>query len=367
MIQEQTATQKVLKKLQAGFDPGEPIPKYYQIKRIIKSQILNGSLKPGEKLPSVYMLAEEFNITRVTADKSLDELERENLVRRIQGRGTFVCETTAPLTAGEIVGLIMPASGHVYQPLAENIIRGINQDNLFCLVINLDPEDNLEQKIEILIDKKPGILIIDGFSSFPFHLLDNFSGNVIFIDRCETDKRYPATYILSDYRAGGRIAAEHLCGHGHDKIFFLTYKMLPYHIAQQSLIAGAHDALREHNLPENRLIIVDRQHEQKIPDILKKEPKPVAFFIESDSRAPIVYETAKKLHLRIPEDIRLVGYYNTPWCEKLTPHLSSVSIREDEIAAKAVESIACGANKKEEIIIEPELVIRDSCYARGHK
>lgn len=72
----------------------EPIPKYYQLKKIIKSHILAGKLKPREEILSAYMLTEKFAITRVTANKALDELEREGLVTRVQGKGTAVTPGT---------------------------------------------------------------------------------------------------------------------------------------------------------------------------------------------------------------------------------------------------------------------------------
>ena len=81
---------------------------------------------------------------------------------------------------------------------------------------------------------------------------------------------------------------------------------------------------------------------------------------DADARMQEVYKAAGKLGLRIPDDIGLVGWYNTPWCETFRPHLTSVSIREDLIAGKVVEVLKNKRLQGKKIFIPPELVIRDS-------
>lgn len=46
--------------------------------------------KPGDPVPSETELARQYRVSRLTARAALQDLERRHLVRRIQGRGTFV-------------------------------------------------------------------------------------------------------------------------------------------------------------------------------------------------------------------------------------------------------------------------------------
>ena len=73
-----------------------------------------------------------------------------------------------------------------------------------------------------------------------------------------------------------------------------------------------------------------------------------------------IYKIAEKIGLRIPEDLGLIGWYNTPWCETFHPHLTSISIREDLMAEKVIEVITNKKMQGKKFFITPELVIRDS-------
>ena len=67
---------------------GKPI--YEQITAQIKGQIMNGSLKPGEALPSMRLLAKELRISVITTKRAYEELEREGFLVSYTGKGSFV-------------------------------------------------------------------------------------------------------------------------------------------------------------------------------------------------------------------------------------------------------------------------------------
>jgi GntR family transcriptional regulator len=63
---------------------------YYRIEQGILEQIQAGLLKSGDQLPSEAELAEQHNVSRITAKRALDDLVQQGLAFRLQGRGTFV-------------------------------------------------------------------------------------------------------------------------------------------------------------------------------------------------------------------------------------------------------------------------------------
>jgi GntR family transcriptional regulator len=63
---------------------------YEQLKRIIQDKIKSGEWKPGDQLPSERELVEEYQISRITVRQAIDLAEREGLVNRVHGVGTFV-------------------------------------------------------------------------------------------------------------------------------------------------------------------------------------------------------------------------------------------------------------------------------------
>ncbi|MBN9605662.1 MAG: GntR family transcriptional regulator [Actinomycetales bacterium] len=54
--------------------------------------VIDGGLGPHEKLPTERELADEFEISRLTVRRALDQLEHDGVVYRVQGAGTFVSE-----------------------------------------------------------------------------------------------------------------------------------------------------------------------------------------------------------------------------------------------------------------------------------
>ncbi len=66
------------------------IPIYQQLVDSIRTGIKNGTLPAGHQLPTVCEMTENLGIARGTVKRVYDELERANLVEKVQGRGTFV-------------------------------------------------------------------------------------------------------------------------------------------------------------------------------------------------------------------------------------------------------------------------------------
>ena len=67
-------------------------PLYEQIESLIKNQIVNMMLKPGEPLPSIRTLAKELKVSIITTKRAYEELEKEGFIKTVVGKGTFVAE-----------------------------------------------------------------------------------------------------------------------------------------------------------------------------------------------------------------------------------------------------------------------------------
>ena len=67
-------------------------PIYEQIQNQITEMILAGKITSGEKLPSIRLLAKELKVGIITVKRAYEELEKEELVVTLQGRGCFVGE-----------------------------------------------------------------------------------------------------------------------------------------------------------------------------------------------------------------------------------------------------------------------------------
>ena len=54
--------------------------------------IMNGTLKPGDPLPSMRLLAKELRISVITTKRAYEELERDGFITTVVGKGSFVRE-----------------------------------------------------------------------------------------------------------------------------------------------------------------------------------------------------------------------------------------------------------------------------------
>lgn len=67
-------------------------PRYQQLKDLIIGRISSGELRTSDRVPSENELVEAMNVSRMTANRALRELNDEGYVERIAGRGTFVSD-----------------------------------------------------------------------------------------------------------------------------------------------------------------------------------------------------------------------------------------------------------------------------------
>ena len=66
------------------------LPIYEQISSQIKALIMNGTLKEGELLPSIRVIAKELKVSVITTKRAYADLERDGFIEVVQGRGSFV-------------------------------------------------------------------------------------------------------------------------------------------------------------------------------------------------------------------------------------------------------------------------------------
>lgn len=71
-------------------DARDSRPIYEQIVDQIKEQVMKGILKPGDQLPSVRQLASMLTVNANTVMKAYTELERQEVVETIRGKGVFI-------------------------------------------------------------------------------------------------------------------------------------------------------------------------------------------------------------------------------------------------------------------------------------
>ena len=84
-------------------------PLYQQVIEAIKREIVSGRLPPGSPMPSFRVLAESLAVSLITVKRAYEELEREGIIYRRQGLGTFVADAGDERTRESRVAATMDA------------------------------------------------------------------------------------------------------------------------------------------------------------------------------------------------------------------------------------------------------------------
>jgi GntR family transcriptional regulator len=75
---------------EVALDREAPLPLYFQLREAIVREIHGQGLTPGDRLPTELELERRYRVSRSTIRQALNELEADGVIRRIQGKGTFV-------------------------------------------------------------------------------------------------------------------------------------------------------------------------------------------------------------------------------------------------------------------------------------
>jgi GntR family transcriptional regulator len=75
--------------------PLSPQPLYAQIKDTLRARILDGTYAPHSQMPSEHELCAMFDVSRITVRQALGDLQKEGLLFKLHGKGTFVSRPKA--------------------------------------------------------------------------------------------------------------------------------------------------------------------------------------------------------------------------------------------------------------------------------
>lgn len=194
----------------------------------------------------------------------------------------------------------------------------------------------------------------------------------------------PALPLISavnvDDRGGARRAASHLIERGHRDVLVLgirpaqgeiTDGVAAYTGVSAARLAGYRDAFAEAGLPlsEGRIVYCDSTREgglQALLDAWNGGIRPRALLAMSDIIAMGAMEAARRLALRVPEDLAIVGFDDIPDAQICRPALSTVYQPAQEkgcLAARLLVDRQGGDQRVEHHVLPTTLIVRGSSGA----
>lgn len=342
-----------------------------QLKNMLRKEITSGKRSVGDRFPSDNELSAQYKIGRSTVREALSSLVHEGLLVRIQGKGTFVAEKKRE--ACPVYGVIVKTEGHLFGPQSQCLIQGLQKRGAMTIVVDSgDFSEGVTRRKNIMRgfeEHHVAGFIIDGFYNFPFEGFAKSSSGMkkmLFLNRFEHRFSGCAERVLSNPARGAELALDHLYSLGRRRIGFAIFPKIEierasgcYDLTEHAVFTAAYQNFaREKGIPE--FTLETPLNEETMRPLLTGKKRVDAFFVYTDTHAVELIRIAMKLGLKVPDDLAVIGYYNTPWVGKSPVPLASVSVREQDIAKIAVERLLVDDNENKTTIIEPELIIRES-------
>ena len=363
-------------------DSPSAAPKYKQIVEILKARILSEEVRPAEKLPTDARLSQQFGTSRLTVIKALRQLEDEGLVSRKAGSGTFV--GLQRQENPHSFGLLIPdlGQGEIFEPICQGMGRAgapSHQQLIWGNTTNgTDKELQALELCKSFISRR-----IDGVFFAPLELsehkeeinqeieslLEESGVPIVLLDRSTVPFPEPTPHDLigiDNWREGFRMA-KYLLDLGCTSLGFV---MRPGSAPTvEARIAGLSEALRQRSiaLPSNGVLRTDPSDKHAVKRWMEAL-HPSGILCANDYTAGQLLHTLASLGIRIPSDVRVVGFDDVKYASILPVPLTTLRQPCQEIGIAAMKAMLARlqdpAMAPRTISLNCEIIVRESCGAR---
>ncbi|MBV7534027.1 LacI family DNA-binding transcriptional regulator [Chitinophaga sp. sic0106] len=284
-------------------------------------------------------IAEELQLSVSTVSRALND--HPNISARTKERVKKVAKKIGyrpnALAAGlrnnksKTIGLIVPRISMFFPATISTIIQNKLQEFGYNLII-CQSNDSYDQEVALANTlysaRVDGLVVSTTLYTTDFSHFDIFRNNnipLVFFDRVPKD--YNVKVIKGDDYRGGYVATTHLVEKGCKDIVHISGPLTCCLYSDR--VAGYKAALQEHGLTskKNRIFYQELTREnawQTCEKIFGHQPYPDGIFASNDTTAITIVEYCRKMNLRVPEDVKIVGYSNDPRTEIVTPPISSI-------------------------------------------
>jgi len=271
------------------------------------------------------------------------------------------------------IGLVVPdISNPYYPPLVRGVEDAASSHGYRVVLCNTDRDPaKISGYLDTLIKTRvDGIVVAGGgWADVPDStaVLGTYRTGLVAVGRHLT--AHPSVRI--DNVAASRAAAEHLIGLGHRRIAFLGGPASSTTV--QDRAQGYRDALKVADLPgpETAMTYGDFTEESGYAltrELLGESPPPTALLCANDRIALGAYAAAADAGRRVPHDVSVVGFDDTPIARYVRPTLTTVAIPTYEMGSAAVRLLLThldgaqlnGGTPARLETLPTRLVIRDS-------
>lgn len=175
-------------------------------------------------------------------------------------------------------------------------------------------------------------------------------------------------HVTMDDQAAAREVMDHLLALGHRRIGFIAGT--PSHPQARLREAGYRASLAAAGIPVDEALITRGLFDYETglsaaAELLGRSPRPTAIFASNDDMAAAVLAVAFRSGLRVPQQLSVVGFDDTPLASIVYPALTTIAQPSREMASVAVGMLLekRAPEEAEAIVLPYRLVVRETTAA----
>lgn len=355
--------------------PGTPL--YVSVKEAVLGAIERGRYQAGEQLPSTQALSAMMGVSLVTVHRAMQELVTTGVLRRGQGRGTFVHEeyqARAGRATGVRVGLVLQPGASLadgwHGPVLEGVRRGAEEVGMDLVLLRYGEDTRGECRGYLFVNPSPDQL--DRPLRFARQMRAPNDGLAVVVVGARVGRPGWAA-IDADGAGTARAAVQHLHRLGHRRIGYVGGAG-PAGVEAERWEGFAGQCERLGCPPAAAWTLrpaswrLDERAAAALAELLGAADRPTALVVGGDGLAAGVLEAAGRAGLRVPEDLSVICLDEPSWAG-LAPGLTAFRQPLGELgrsaAVLAFEMAAKGARPASQTTLGAELVERGSTAAPG--
>ncbi len=319
-------------------------PLHQQVAAALRQRLAAREFPPGVALPSELALQQEYGVSRATIRHALETLQREGLLQRQAGRGTYAAPVGPALVppAGQrpCIGLVAARLDSLF---LMDMLHGAEGEaearGYDLLVANSNHAPQQERaRIERLRGRGVvGILV----EPVPGTSLENYYRDLVDMEYpvVMLDRRHQGVamdYVGVDNVKATQEVVAHLIARGHRRIAYLLGQEWPTSTARERL-HGYETALRVAGLSRDPALVVRPAGVPGAPlatavatavqSLLALPPaqRPTAICCLNDVTAVEALRVLRSEELQVPEDMALTGFDDLPYAAHLEVPLTTVA------------------------------------------
>lgn len=270
-----------------------------------------------------------------------------------------------------VIGIVVP---DVTNPYFAAVVKGaeaISRQHDYSVYLTNTEEDTRHEQavVDAMLGRVDGVILAPATEDDPTPLAVRASGiPAVLLDRATEDDAVFDT-VLVDNEGGGRQAAEHLLGLGHERIAMISGPLntTPGRLRHAGFLAALQAAGVE--LAPDCLILGDfRRHGgyQAALRLLAMKRPPTAVFVANNLMTMGALHAIRDLGFDIPADISVVGFDDFDLADLLTPPLTVIDrpMEDQGVLAMRLLLSRLGGDadaRPRRIVMDTRLVIRGSC------